>query len=150
MAERCYVASPLGFTEAGRHYYAHVYLPALREVVEVVDPWSLTSAAEVQEALAAGREREIALEIGRRNSEAIRSCTLLAAHLDGQEADAGTVAEIGYGAALGLRCFGLRTDLRQSGELGVAINLQVEAFILETGGRITTSLDDLVAALRDA
>lgn len=150
MAERCYVASPLGFTEAGRHYYEHVYLPALREVVDVVDPWSLTSAAEVQEALAAGREREIALEIGRRNSEAIRSCTLLAAHLDGQEADAGTVAEIGYGAALGLRCFGLRTDLRQSGELGVAINLQVEAFILETGGRIATSLDDLVAALRDA
>ncbi len=150
MAERCYVASPLGFTEAGRHYYEHVYLPALREVVEVVDPWSLTSSGEVEEALAAGREREIALEIGRRNGEAIRSCTLLAAHLDGQEADAGTVAEIGYGAALGLRCFGLRTDLRQSGELGVAVNLQVEAFILETGGRIATSLDDLVAALRDA
>lgn len=150
MAERCYVASPLGFTEAGRHYYEHVYLPALREVVEVVDPWSLTSSGEVEEALAAGREREIALEIGRRNGEAIRSCTLLAANLDGQEADAGTVAEIGYGAALGLRCFGLRTDLRQSGELGVAVNLQVEAFILETGGRIATSLDDLVAALRDA
>jgi nucleoside 2-deoxyribosyltransferase len=150
MAERCYAASPLGFTEAGRHYYEHVYLPALREVVDVVDPWSLTSAAEVQEALAAGRERDIALEIGRRNSAAIRSCTLLAANLDGQEADAGTVAEIGYAAALGLTCFGLRTDLRQSGELGVAINLQVEAFILETGGRIATSLDDLVAALRDA
>lgn len=150
MAERCYVASPLGFTEAGRHYYEHVYLPALREVVEVVDPWSLTSSGEVEEALAAGRERQIALEIGRRNGEAIRSCSLLAANLDGQEADAGTVAEIGYGAALGLRCFGLRTDLRQSGELGVAVNLQVEAFILETGGRIATSLDDLVAALRDA
>lgn len=152
MAERrrCYVASPLGFTEAGRHYYEHVYLPALAGVVEVVDPWSLTKTSEVKEALAAGREREIALEIGRRNIEAIRSCAMLAANLDGQEADAGTVAEIGYGAALGLTCFGLRTDLRQSGELGVAVNLQVEAFILESGGLIARSLDDLLQALADA
>lgn len=152
MAERprCYVASPLGFTEAGRHYYADVYLPALAQVVEVVDPWALTQPWEIEQALAAGRERDIALEIGRRNTEAIRSCTLLAAHLDGQEADAGTVAEVGYAAALGLTCFGLRTDLRQSGELGVAVNLQVEAFILESGGRIAGSLDELVRALAGA
>ena len=43
---RCYVASPLGFTEAGRDYYARVYLPALAEVVEPVDPWTLTGADE--------------------------------------------------------------------------------------------------------
>lgn len=149
MAERprCYVASPLGFTEAGRHYYAEVYVPALAQVVDVVDPWSLTQPWEVEQAIAAGRERDIALEIGRRNTEAIRSCTLVAANLDGQEADAGTVAEIGYAAALGLTCFGLRTDLRQSGELGVAVNLQVEAFILESGGRIVGSLEELVRAL---
>ena len=147
---RCYVASPLGFTEAGRHYYAEVYLPALAQVVEVVDPWALTQPWEVEQAIAAGRERDIALEIGRRNTEAIRGCTLLAAHLDGQEADAGTVAEIGYGAALGLTCFGLRTDLRQSGEPGVAVNLQVEAFILQSGGHIAASLEALVRALAGA
>ena len=39
---RCYVASPLGFTEAGRRYYADVYLPALAEVVTPVDPWTLS------------------------------------------------------------------------------------------------------------
>lgn len=147
---RCYVASPLGFTEAGRHYYAEVYLPTLAQVVEVVDPWSLTQPWEIEQALAAGRERDIALEIGRRNTEAIRSCTLLAANLDGQEADAGTVAEVGYAAALGLTCFGLRTDLRQSGEMGVAVNLQVEAFILESGGRIAGSLEELTRALAGA
>ena len=147
---RCYVASPLGFTEAGRHYYEAVYLPALAGVVDPVDPWALTTAMEVEKARAAGRERELALEIGRRNAEAIRGCELLAAHLDGQELDSGTAAEVGFAAGLGIRCFGLRTDLRQSGEPGVAVNLQVEAFIEQSGGRIAGSLGELTALLRGA
>lgn len=147
---RCYIASPLGFTESGRHYYDQVYLPALAAVVEPVDPWSLAQPWEIEQAITAGREREVFLEIGRRNSEAIRSCPLLAANLDGQEADSGTSAEVGFAAALGLRCFGLRTDLRQSGEAGMAVNLQVESFIVQSGGRIVESLDDLVRALASA
>jgi len=147
---RCYVASALGFTHAGGHYYGHVYLPALRRVVEPVDPWALSTAQEVAEARAAHREREFALEIGRRNAEAIRSCTLLAAYLDGQELDAGTAAEVGFGAALGLCCFGLRTDLRENGEPGVSVNLQVEHFLVASGGSLCTSLDALVSALADA
>lgn len=146
---RCYVASPLGFSEAGRHYYEGVYLPALARVVEPVDPWSLTSAEEVEAAQAAGRAREVALLIGRRNIEAIRGSDLLAAYLDGQEPDAGTVAEVGFAAGLGKPCFGLRTDLRESGEAGVLVNLQVEALIVESGGRIVATLAELVAALGD-
>ena len=94
--------------------------------------------------------RRLALEIGRRNTAAIGTCSLLAAFLDGQEVDAGTAAEVGYAAALGLRCFGLRTDLRQAGEPGVRINLQLESFILESGGTISGTLDELVAALQGA
>jgi nucleoside 2-deoxyribosyltransferase len=135
---RCYVASPLGFTEAGRDYYVKVFLPALADVVTPVDPWTLSDPTDAP------------LEIGRRNADAITSCQLLAAHLDGQEVDSGTAAEIGYAAAKGLRCFGLRTDLRESGEPGVAVNLQVEHFIVASGGRIATSLDDLVDALSSA
>jgi nucleoside 2-deoxyribosyltransferase len=135
---RCYIASPLGFTAAGRHYYENVYLPALAQVVTPVDPWSL------------GDPSETPGELGRRNAEAIESCGLLAANLDGQEVDSGTAAEIGYAAAKGLRCFGLRTDLRQSGEPGAAVNLQVEHFIVASGGRIVGSLDDLVRALASA
>jgi nucleoside 2-deoxyribosyltransferase len=141
MKPRCYVASPLGFTEAGRDYYARVYLPALSTIVTPVDPWSLDATA----AGAAPRER--ALAIGRANIEAIRSCELLVAHLDGQEPDSGTVAELGYGAALGLRCFGLRSDLRQSGEPGVAVNLQVETLVVDSGGTMVATLEELVAAL---
>jgi nucleoside 2-deoxyribosyltransferase len=148
---RCYIASPLGFSDAGRHYYSEVYLPALARIVEPVDPWALTTAAEVERARAAGEERELALLIGRRNADAIRGCSLLAALLDGQEPDAGTVAEIGFAAGVGgIRCFGLRTDLRQSGEPGVAVNLQVESFIEQTGGRIVATLDELVVALSEA
>lgn len=147
---RCYVASPLGFTEAGRQYYAHVYLPALAEVIEPIDPWVLTTADEFAVAAVAGIEtqRALALEVGRRNAEAIRSCSLLAAYLEGQEPDAGTIAEVGYACGLGLTCFGLRSDLRRSGEPGVALNLQVESLIVASGGEIVTSLDALVAALK--
>jgi nucleoside 2-deoxyribosyltransferase len=146
----CYVASPLGFSEAGRYYYHHEYLPALARIVDPVDPWALTSEREVEAARQAGRAHEIAREIGRRNAEAIRRCSLLAAFLDGQEPDAGTVAEVGYAAGLGLRCFGLRSDFRESGEPGARINLQVETFIVESGGLIVSTLDELVAVLADA
>jgi nucleoside 2-deoxyribosyltransferase len=147
---RCYVASALGFTHAGAHYYEHVYLPALRRAVVPVDPWGLTTTQEVAEARAARREREFALEIGKRNADAIRSCALLAAHLDGQEVDAGTAAEVGFAAALGLRCFGLRTDVRENGEPGVNVNLQVEHFLMASGGSLCTSLEALVSALGNA
>jgi nucleoside 2-deoxyribosyltransferase len=147
---RCYVASPLGFTEAGRYYYYQEYLPRLESVVELADPWSLTTPEEVQRAQENGESGSFALEIGRRNAAAIRRCSLLAAYLEGQEPDSGTVAEVGYAAALGLRCFGLRSDFRQAGENGASLNLQVESFIVESGGTIVATLDELVAILGEA
>lgn len=146
---RTYVASPLGFTEAGRAYYAQTFLPALAEVVQVVDPWALTTEAETLELQAAGRHAELNTLIGARNAEAIRSCTRLVAVLDGQEPDAGTCAEIGFAAALGLRIDGLRTDWRQAGEAGAVVNLQVQHFVQASGGRVVGSLDELVALLRE-
>lgn len=144
---RCYVASPLGFSESGSLYYRQVLLPALRSVVEPVDPWSLTSPEEVANAHAKGRDRELALEIGLRNARAIERSTLLVAHLDGQEVDSGTAAEVGFAAARGLRCFGLRCDLRQSGEPGMAVNLQVEYFVVASGGVICSGLPELLGEL---
>lgn len=147
---RCYLASPLGFSEAGRHYYSQVYVPALSEVVEPVDPWSLIAEEEITAARAAGAVREVLLDLGRRNTEAIRSSALLVAFLDGQEPDSGTVAELGYAAALGKRCFGLRSDLRQAGDEELAVNLQLETFVIDSGGVIVPTLADLVEALRGA
>lgn len=122
-------------------------LPALRAVVEPVDPWALTSPQEVAAARDERRRRRLALAIGARNAAAIRTCDLLAACLDGQEVDSGTAAEVGYAAALGLTCFGWRSDLRQAGEPGVRVNLQLESFIVESGGAVVGGLDELVRAL---
>jgi nucleoside 2-deoxyribosyltransferase len=150
MRQRCYIASPLGFTEPGRRYLADVYLPALAAVVDPVDPWALVTPDEVAAARARGGERELALAIGRRNTEAIRSCRLLVAQLDGQEVDSGTAAEVGYAAAAGLTCFGWRSDLRQAGEAGVRVNLQLESFIVDSGGDIADSLPELLRFLARA
>lgn len=150
MAPRCYVASPLGFTESGRHYNQHVLIPALAAVVEPIDPWAAPgSPADGHRGPEPGlaRPRRLALDIGRGNAQAIRSCALLVALLEGQEIDSGTAAEVGYAAALGLTCFGLRSDLRRHGEDGVTVNLQVEAFIEDSGGEVVGSLDALVRAL---
>jgi nucleoside 2-deoxyribosyltransferase len=144
---RCYIASPLGFSEAGRDYYAQRYVPALAEHVEPVDPWTLSLPAEFDAARADGRERAFGVEVGARNAAAIRGAQLLIAQLDGQEVDAGTAAEVGYAAALDLPCLGVRSDLRSSGEPGMRVNLQLEAFIVLSGGFIAGSLDELVARL---
>ena len=144
---RCYIASPLGFSEAGREYYARRFLPALADHVEPVDPWALSLPDEFAVAAAQDRAYAFGIEVGTRNAEAIRSARLLVAQLDGQEVDAGTAAEVGYAAAAGLVCVGVRSDLRASGEPGMRVNLQLEAFIVLSGGFIAGSLDELVTRM---
>ena len=96
---------------------------------------------------ASGEEALKGCDKGRGLASAIRSCSLLAAVLDGQEVDSGVAAEVGYACALGIPCFGLRTDLRTSGEAEVTVNLQVEYFLQESGGRLVSTLDALIDAL---
>ena len=150
---RAYIASPLGFSEAGRYYYATRYLPVLAEHVEPVDPWALTAPEEFVAAREQDRLLELGIEVGARNAAAIRGAQLLIAQLDGQEVDAGTAAEVGYAAALDLPCLAVRSDLRASGEPGMRVNLQLEAFVVLSGGFVASSLAELtdrLAALRGA
>lgn len=144
---RCYIASPLGFTEAGRSYYTSHMLPAFAAVVEVVDPWAGVAGGDIDIARTAGTLREFWVGVGHRNLDLISSSQLLVAVLDGQEIDSGTAVELGFAAARGVRCFGLRTDARQAGEEGMRVNLQVEATVEVAGGRIAASLEQLVAWL---
>ncbi len=65
----------------------------------------------------------------------IRSCDIVLGVLDGPELDSGTASELGFAAALGKKCFGLRTDFRDSGDFdGIPINLQVLYWIESSGG----------------
>ncbi len=154
---RAYLASPLGFSEAGRHWHDGVLIPALEAFgLVVLNPWKLTDAAAIQavQALpygAAKRDawRSLNRRIGRDNLNAIRACDCLVAVLDGADVDSGTAAEIGCAFALGKPCFGYRGDFRLSADNdGSVVNLQVEFFITESGaGAIATSLAELTGAV---
>ena len=150
-----YLAGPLGFTDAGRAYHDAVVIPAVRAAgFEPLDPWGLP--LELQRVFELPRdstERSEQLEatnraVGRRNAELIRASAATLAILDGSDVDSGTAAEIGYSAALGKPVIGLRSDLRTTGDNeATLVNLQVEWFIVESGGLLSTNLPDAIAAL---
>ena len=155
-APRIYLASPLGFTDAGRRYNEAVLLPAVRDAgFEPLDPWNVEADILHVFQLARNdpeRGRRLAETnrlVGRRNAELIRSAAGMLAILDGDDVDSGTAAEIGYACALGRPVVGLRSDLRNSGDNeATLVNLQVEWFVLESGGHLVTSLGEALARLR--
>ena len=155
MPPKIYVASPLGFTAAGRLYSETILLPAIRAAgLEPLDPWSVER--ETLRVFQLDRDdperRQLLPEtnrrVGRRNAELIRNAVGVLAVLDGDDVDSGTAAEIGYAAALRRPIVGLRTDLRVSGDNeATLVNLQVEWFIFDSGGTLTTTLDDAICEL---
>jgi nucleoside 2-deoxyribosyltransferase len=154
---RIYMASPLGFSEAGRHFYQDVLLPFVRRLgFEVLDPWALTDASQLEavQRMPYGPERREAWrrlnrEIGARNRAALDTAHGVVAVLDGVDVDSGTAAEIGYAFARGKRIIGYRGDFRLSADNeGSLVNLQVEFFIRQSGGTIVERHQDLEGPLR--
>jgi nucleoside 2-deoxyribosyltransferase len=148
-----YVASPLGFSEATRGFYADL-LDALRAAgLEPHDPWAGPDPFAAAGALAPGAERTGAFtavnaELGAANEAAIRGSDAVLAVLDGTDVDSGTAAEIGFAAALGKPVVGLRLDLRRTGDNeGATVNLQVEHWLT---GTVVRTVDDALARLREA
>src|SRR5215475_6865749 len=146
-AARIYMASPLGFSEAGRHFYHSVLLPHVAGLgYEVLDPWALADQAKIDavQRLPYGPEkrdawRRLNREIGATNRAAI----------DRADVDSGTAAEIGYAFARGKLIVGYRGDFRLSADNeGSTVNLQVEFFIHESGGAIVSRYEDLEPCLR--
>jgi nucleoside 2-deoxyribosyltransferase len=152
MSLKVYVASPLGFSEAGRHFYEGQLLPMIRAIgFEIIDPWTLTSPDLIRSATslpygAARRDRwaEVNPIIGDNNAIGIRQADLLVAILDGVDVDSGTAAEVGFATGLGIPSVGYRGDFRLSADNeGSTVNLQVEYFIGLHGGKIVQCLEDL-------
>jgi nucleoside 2-deoxyribosyltransferase len=150
------MASPLGFSEAGRHFYHSVLIPFLSNLgYEAVDPWALTDPRKIEavQRMPYGPERREAWralnrEIGGNNRAAIDEAHAVVAVLDGVDVDSGTAAEIGYAFARGKLIVGYRGDFRLSADNeGSIVNLQVEYFIRQSGGAIVDRYDDLASAL---
>jgi nucleoside 2-deoxyribosyltransferase len=153
---RIYLAGPLGFSEAGRHFAGAVLVPLLEGLgFEVLDPWALTDPRRIAAVQAlpygpARREAWRALNraIGETNRAAIDHAHGVVAVLDGVDVDSGTAAEIGYAFARGKWIVGYRGDFRLSADNeGSTVNLQVEYFIRESGGTIVERHEDLRTAL---
>jgi nucleoside 2-deoxyribosyltransferase len=153
---RIYLASPLGFSEAGHHFYTSVLVPFVRRLgFQVLDPWTLTDARRLR-AVARRRYgrrrregwRRLNRRIGATNRAAIDAANGVVAVLDGVDVDSGTAAEIGYAFARGKLIVGYRGDFRRSADNeGSTVNLQVEYFIRQSGGTIVGRYRDLAPAL---
>ncbi|MFA5333279.1 MAG: nucleoside 2-deoxyribosyltransferase [Candidatus Nanoarchaeia archaeon] len=154
---KIYVASPLGFSEAGNDFMKSKIFPAIKKLGYIIlDPWSLTKKELIDSALNSeygpGRKnkwQEINPIIGYNNACAIKESTGLFAVLDGTDVDSGTASEIGYAAALKKPILGYRGDFRLSADNdGSTVNLQVEYFIKVNGGKIITKISELEKELR--
>ncbi len=148
-----YLASPLGFAESTRAFMDDL-VARLSEYLTVHNPWDPPETGDPFAGIweierVAERDRRLAevnRTLGRLNREAIDNSDGLFAILDGVDVDSGTAAEIGYAFGRDKYICGLRTDFRLAGDNpGSIVNLQVEFFILESGGRIVTTTDGLVA-----
>ncbi|MBI5572909.1 MAG: nucleoside 2-deoxyribosyltransferase [Desulfomonile tiedjei] len=128
-----YLASPLGFSREWKSYRDRIKQRLHDMRCKVLDPWEGPFGPDIAEASAiqdwpdrVTAFKTIAAQIGKANEEMIRSCDIVLGVLDGAELDSGTVSEIGFAAALGKKCYGLRTDFRDCGVFdGKHFNLQV-------------------------
>ncbi len=154
---KIYVASPLGFSESGRLFLYEKLIPLLEQFNLIcIDPWKLTpdNLIENVNKIENGIEKKkewIKLNriIAENNKKGIIEADGILAILDGTDVDSGTASEIGFGAALNKKICGYRSDFRRCGDNdGAIVNLQVEYFILNSGGRIVSDLAELKDELK--
>ncbi len=150
--KKLYLASPLGFSEAGRYFADKILIPTLEELgYEIINPFELTPQSEIDSVLNmpySEERREKMVELNRNISTkddfAIQDCGGLIAILDGVDVDSGTACEIGYATALGKTTLGYRGDFRLSSENeGGKVNIMVEYCINKNGGKIVSTIEDL-------
>jgi nucleoside 2-deoxyribosyltransferase len=149
-----YLASPLGFSPEWKTYRDKIKRRLTELGCTILDPWNPRFHNIIEEARTIHEWparvtafRNIARQIGKANEDMIRSCDIILGVLDGPELDSGTVSEIGFGAGLGKKCHGLRTDFRDSGDFdGIPINLQVLYWIESSEGKLFRRIDCATSA----
>jgi len=152
---RIYLAGPLGFSEIGHLAKSDLIRQLVVLGYEIIDPFALAPVDEIAKirqlpSLDAQRAawQKLNLRIGETNRKAIDGCDALLAILDGTDIDSGTAAEIGYAYARGKPIVGYRGDFRLAADnIGATVNLQVEYFIVASGGSIVTKIGDILDSL---
>jgi nucleoside 2-deoxyribosyltransferase len=147
-----YLASPLGFSPESKSYGDKIKRRLHELGCTVSDPWGQPFRPTIEEASAirdwharVAAFKTIAAQIGKANEDMIRSCDAVLGVLDGAELDSGTAIEIGFGAGIGKKCYGLRTDFRDCGDFeGLPFNLQVLYWIESSGGRLFRRIHEMV------
>lgn len=153
--KRIYLASPLGFSEAGARFIREVLTPELSRLGgHVVNPFDLVDKDRILKisSMPAGSDRVkewrlLNAEIGKLNQQNIETCDVVFAVLDGPDVDSGTASEIGYAYARQKLIVGYRGDFRLSADNeGGVVNLQVEHFIRASGGTIVSKVSEIAEA----
>ncbi len=136
--KKCYLASPLGFSEVGRLFMKQRLVPFLKAMnLKVLNPWDFQDLNDEMESIntiqnfdkRVSRLRIINEAIARKNQSMIDEADILIAVLDGVDVDSGTASEIGYAYAKNKKVYGYRGDFRLSSDnIGSKVNLQVEYF----------------------
>jgi len=146
-----YLASHLGFSPELKGYKDRIKQRLAELGCTILAPWEQPFHGAIEKAHAitdwpvrVEAFRAIARQIGKSNERMIRSCDIVLGVLDGLEVDSGVTSELGYAAALGKRCYGLRTDFRNSGDFdGIPVNLQVMYWIEASGGRLFRRIEEI-------
>ena len=158
---KIYLAGPYGFSELGAEGIKTM-IDQLESHFNLVNPFLMkenfilgqrikdimllvqdkNSEMDIIEALE--ELKEINHSIGGNNENEIRECDGVLAVLDGPDVDSGTAAEIGFAYALGKPVWGYKGDCRVSRDnFGANVNLQVEYFIMASGGKIFSSIEEI-------
>ena len=158
---RLYLASPYGFTDAGREFMKKTFISSFKEdVFDILNPWDyfdsvsdtikeIYSLADIKEQIE--RLRDLNQKVASRNAYLLEQAQIVLAVLDGSDVDSGVAAEIGYACALGKKILGYRSDFRITGDnTAAAVNIQVEYFINKSGGVIVREIPDLIDATEKA
>ena len=138
MQNYIYQAGPV-FTEAERMWHKNLTLQLERAGFSVIWPGTLFPAEAVD---ATGEAAPGFIFLGCKETLDHSGCVV--ALLDGAQVSDGTAWEIGYAYAKGLPIYGLRTDIRQSGDTKTnRINSMIEGCL--TG--FTDNIPDLIEML---
>lgn len=130
---RVYLAAPL-FTEAEQDYNKGLHTLLTSHLFSVYLPQEVGDTSR-------SRSREEHKRIFERHLDALGTCDIVVAIIDGADADSGTAWEMGYASALGKPVFSLRTDFRHAGHHEM-VNL-----MLEQSSSVLTRREELPRAL---